>query len=136
VGSGFDLAGALKELEALRDRLNDDKIAREVVAPALLLIQAEKLGVNETTLRYFGAVISGAIGGDGYVSAARKEVSLTSGERGIALLWGAAFAAHGIRAKVRDTGSVSKVIVSGGERRAFTSRSRCRREKGGATSRS
>ena len=29
------------ELEALRDRLNDDKIARKVVAPALLLIQAE-----------------------------------------------------------------------------------------------
>ncbi len=26
------------ELKALRDRLNDDKIAREVVAPALLLI--------------------------------------------------------------------------------------------------
>jgi hypothetical protein len=47
------------ELETLRDRLNVDKVAREVVAPALLLIQAEKLGVNETTLRYFGAVVSG-----------------------------------------------------------------------------
>jgi hypothetical protein len=31
-----------RRLEALRDLLNDDKIAREVVAPALLLIQAEK----------------------------------------------------------------------------------------------
>jgi hypothetical protein len=72
VGSGFDLAGALKELEALRDRLNDDKVAREVVAPALLLIQAERLGVNETTLKYLAAVVSGAIGGDGHVSAARK----------------------------------------------------------------
>jgi hypothetical protein len=49
------------ELEALRDRLNDDKVARKVVAPALLLIQAERLGVNEETLKYFGAVISGAI---------------------------------------------------------------------------
>jgi hypothetical protein len=57
--------GVRGELEALRDRLNDDKIAREVVAPALLLIQAEKLGVDETTLKYFGATTSGTIGGDG-----------------------------------------------------------------------
>jgi hypothetical protein len=64
------------ELEALRNKLNDDKVAREVVAPALLLIQAERLGVNETTLRYFAAVISGAIGGDGYVSAAMKRSRL------------------------------------------------------------
>ncbi len=48
------------ELNALRDRLNDDKIAREVVAPTLLLIQAERLGVNEATLRYFAAAVSGA----------------------------------------------------------------------------
>ena len=34
------------ELEALRDRLNDDKVAREVIAPALLLIQTERLGVR------------------------------------------------------------------------------------------
>jgi hypothetical protein len=88
VGSGFDLTRALKELEALRYMLNDDKVAREVVAPALLLIQAERLGVNEATLRYFGAVASGAIDGDGYVSAAMGEVGLTSGERAIAQLWG------------------------------------------------
>ncbi len=43
--------GVRGELEALRNKLNDDKVAREVVAPALLLIQAERLGVNETTLR-------------------------------------------------------------------------------------
>jgi tetratricopeptide (TPR) repeat protein len=106
------------ELETLRDRLNDDKVAREVVAPALLLIQAERLGVNETTLKYFGAVISGAIGGDGYVSAARKEVVLTSGKREIALLWAAALTAHGIKAEVRKVGSGDavlgfQVIVSG-----------------------
>jgi hypothetical protein len=83
------------------------------VAPALLLIQAEKLGVNETTLRYFGAVISGAIGGDGYVSAALKRVGLTSGERVIALLWAAALAAHGIEAEVRRTGSAFHVVASG-----------------------
>ena len=92
------------ELEALRDRLNDDKIAREVVAPALLLIQAEKLGVDNTTLRYFAAVISGAIDGDGHVSAARREVVLTSGKREVALLWAAALAAHGIKTKVAETG--------------------------------
>jgi hypothetical protein len=82
-----------RRLNALRDQLNDDKIAREAVAPALLLIQAEKLGVNEETLRYFGAVISGAIGGDGHVSAASKIVDLVSGEREVALLWAAVLAA-------------------------------------------
>jgi hypothetical protein len=96
--------GVKSELEALRDRLNDDKIAREVVAPALLLIQAEKLGVDETTLKYFGAVASGAIDGDGYVSAAMRVVGLTSGEREIALLWAAALAAHGIKTKVAKAG--------------------------------
>jgi len=103
-----------RELEALRDRLNDDKIAREVVAPALLLIQAERLGVNEETLKYLGAVISGAIGGDGHVSAAMEVVSLTSGKRAVALLWGAALAAYGIKAKVENAGSVSHVVASGG----------------------
>jgi hypothetical protein len=100
-------------LKALRDMLNDDKIAREVVASALLLVQAEKLGVNETTLRYFAAVASGAIGGDGSVSAAMGEVDLTRGKLEGALLWAAAFAAYSIRAKVRNAGSALKVIVSG-----------------------
>ena len=113
VGSGFDLAGALKELEGLKNELDDDNIAREVVAPALLLLQAERLGVNETMLRYLGAVISGAIGGDGHVSAAMGVVGLTSGERGIALLWGAVLAAYGIEAEVRRVGSAFQVIVSG-----------------------
>ena len=101
------------ELEALRNKLNDDKIAREVVAPALLLMQAERLGVNETTLKYFGAVVSGAIDGDGYVSAAMGEVGLTSGERGIALLWGAAFTAHGFRTKARKVSGAFIVAASG-----------------------
>jgi hypothetical protein len=107
--------GVRSELETLRDRLNDDKVAREVMAPALLLIQAERLGVNETTLRYFAAVISGAIDGDGYVSAARKEVVLTSGKHAVALLWAAALAAHGIRAKVQRVGSAPRVLVSGND---------------------
>jgi hypothetical protein len=115
VGSGFDLAGALEELKRLKNRLDDDKVAREIVAPALLLIQAERLGVNEETLRYFGAVVSGAIDGDGYVSAARREVGLASGEREIALLWAAVLVAYGIKAEVRRVGSASKVIVSGGD---------------------
>jgi hypothetical protein len=101
------------ELETLRNRLNDDKIVREVVAPALLLIQAERLGVNETTLKYFAAVISGAIGGDGHVSAATGVVGLTSGERAVALLWAAVLAAHGIKAKAENAGSVSQVVASG-----------------------
>jgi len=103
------------ELEALRDRLNDDKIAREVVAPALLLIQAERLGVNETTLRYFGAVISGAIDGDGTVYAALRMVGLTSGEREIAMLWGAALAAYGIKTKVEKSREVFLVAAFGGD---------------------
>jgi hypothetical protein len=101
------------ELEALRNKLNDDKIAREVVAPALLLIQAEKLGVNEETLRYFAAVVSGAIDGDGHVSAALKKVALASGERGIALLWGAALATYGIETEVRDADRKFDVVASG-----------------------
>jgi tetratricopeptide (TPR) repeat protein len=103
------------ELEALRNKLNDDKVAREVVAPALLLLQAERLGVNETTLRYFGAVISGAVGGDGYVSAAMRVVGLTSGEREIALLWAAALAAHGIKTKVENAGNAFKVAALDGD---------------------
>jgi hypothetical protein len=105
------------ELEELRDKLKDDKIAREAIAPALLLIQAERLGGDKEAykdaLRYFAAVVSGAVGGDGYVSAAMKEVGLTSGELAIALLWRAAFAAHGIEAEVRGTGSVFQVVTSG-----------------------
>ena len=107
--------GVRSELETLRNKLKKDKVAREVMAPALLLLQAERLDVNETTLRYFGAVISGAIGGDGHVSAALKRVELASGERGIALLWAAALAAHGIEADVRRVGSAFQVIVSGGD---------------------
>jgi hypothetical protein len=113
--SSFDLAGALEKLKGLKSRLNDDKTTREVIAPALLLMQGERLGVDETTsLRYLGAVASGAIDGDGHVSAALKRVELTSGEREITLLWAAAFAAHGINAEVRDIGGVPQVVVSSG----------------------
>jgi len=115
VGSDFDLTEALKELEGLGKRLDDDKVAREAVAPALLLMQAEKLGVNGESLRYFGAAVSGAIGGDGHVSAAREEVGLTCGSRAIALLWGAALAAYGIKAEVRGVGrGAFQVVASGG----------------------
>jgi hypothetical protein len=100
------------ELNALRDMLNDDKIAREAIAPALLLIQAEKLGVDETTLRYFGAVISGTIDGDGHVSAAMKSIELASGKREIALLEAAALAAYGTKAEVRRVRGVFHIIAS------------------------
>ncbi len=104
-----------RRLNALRDKLNDDKIAREAIAPALLFMQAERLGVNEETLKYFAAVISSTIGGDGYVSAAMGEVGLTSGKLEGALLWATALAAYGIKAKVRDAESALKVIVFGGD---------------------
>jgi hypothetical protein len=113
VGSGLDLTGTLEELKGLKNKLDDDKTAREVVAPALLLIQAEKLGVNEETLRYFGVVVSGAIGGDGSVSAARKEVVLTSGKRAVALLWAVALVAHNIKTKVEKAGNAFLVLASG-----------------------
>jgi hypothetical protein len=103
--------GVRGKLEALRDRLNDDKIAREAIGPAHLLIQSEKLGVNEETLKYFGAVISGTIDGDGHVSAAMKRVKLASGERAAALLWAAALAAHGIKTKI-EVGSAYHVTAS------------------------
>jgi hypothetical protein len=101
------------ELAALRNKLNDDKVAREVVAPALLLIQADKLGVDETALKYFGAVISGAIGGDGHVSPAEEKVVLASGEHAVAQLWKAALAAHGIEAEVRSAGRWFSMAASG-----------------------
>jgi hypothetical protein len=114
-GSGFNLDDALKELEGLKSRLDDDKTAREVVALALLLMQAERLGVNETTLMYFAAAVSGAIGGDGYVSSAMRMVGLTSGECEIAMLWAAVLAAYGIKAEVQRVGGAFQVIVSGGD---------------------
>jgi len=91
----------------------DDKTAREAIAPALLLMQAERLGVDETTLKHFAAVASGAISGDGYVSAAMGVVGLTSGEGAIALLWGTVFAAHGIKAEVRRARGAFDVVASG-----------------------
>ncbi len=119
--AGRRLGGDVRsELEALRNKLNDDKVAREVIAPALLPIQAERLGLNEETLRYFGAVASGAIDGDGYVSAAMKRIEPTSGEHEIALLWAAALAAHGIKAEVRDAGSAYQVVMSGGDAARLT----------------
>jgi tetratricopeptide (TPR) repeat protein len=103
-----------RRLEALRNKLGDDKTAREVLAPALLLMQAEKLGVNEETLKYFAAVISSTIGGDGYVTAAMKRVVLASGKLEVALLWAAALAAHGIETKVQRVGrDASQVVTSG-----------------------
>ena len=76
----------------------------------------ERLGVGGESLRYFAAAVSGAVGGDGHVSAAgRGEVGLASGKRPIALLWGAALAAYGIRAEVRDVGSAFDVVASGGD---------------------
>jgi hypothetical protein len=114
-GSGFDLAKALKELESLKSKFADDKTAREVIAPAHLLMQAERLGVDETTLKHFAAVTSRTIGGDGYVSAAMRVVGLTSGEGAIALLWAAALTAHGIKAEVRRARGVFDVVASGGD---------------------
>ncbi len=79
-------------------------------------MQAERLGVNEETLRHFGAVISSTIGDDGYVSAAMKRVVLASGEREVALLGAAAIAAHGIETKVQRVGrDASQVVTSGGD---------------------
>ena len=104
--------GVRGELEALSNKLNNDKIAREVVAPALLLIQAEKLGVNDETLEYFAAVISSTIGGDGYVSAARREVGLSSGEPAVAVLWAAVLAAYSVKTKVEKVGSAFRVVAS------------------------
>jgi hypothetical protein len=72
----------------------------------------KRLG-GEESLRYFAAVISGAVGGDGHVSAAEGKVGLASGERAIALLWGAAFRAYGIKAEVRGVGTAFEVVASG-----------------------
>ena len=67
--------------------------------------------MNETTLKYFGAVQWGAVGGDGYVSAAMKEVGLTSGKDSTALPWATAWAAHGVRPRVAGAGRVFHVVA-------------------------
>jgi hypothetical protein len=117
VGSGFDLGNALEVLEGLRSKLADDKTAREVIAPALLLIQAKRLGGGEEAyrdaLRYFAAVVSGAVGGDGHVSSAMKRVGLASGKHAFALLWKAALAAYGVEAEVREVGGAFFVAALG-----------------------
>jgi hypothetical protein len=115
VSSCLYLTRALEELEGLKSILDDDKVAREVMAPALLLVQAEKLGsdekMHEAALSYFGAVLWGAVGGDGHVSAAEKEVSLASGKDSIALLWAAALAAYGVKPRVRSDGKGFEVRI-------------------------
>jgi hypothetical protein len=115
VTSGFDSTRALKELEGLKSKLDDDKVAREVMAPALLLVQAEKLGsdekMHEAALSYLGTVLWGEVGGDGYVSAAEKEVSLASGKDSTALLWAATLAAYGVKPRVRSDGKGSEVRI-------------------------
>ncbi len=115
VTSGFDLTRALKEMEGLKSKLDDDKVAREVMAPALLLVQAEKLGsdekMHEAALSYLGTVLWGEVGGDGYVSAAEKEVSLASGKDSTALLWAATSAAYGVKPRVRSDGKGFEVRI-------------------------
>mgnify|MGYP000216676464 CR=1 FL=1 len=82
----------------------DDKTAREVAAPALFILQVDRLGVNEETLKYFGMVISAAVDGDGSISAANKEASLSTGNAAVALLWATALAAYGIKPSVDRQG--------------------------------
>jgi hypothetical protein len=41
----------LEELKGLKSKLADDKTAREVITPVLLLMQEERLGVDETPLK-------------------------------------------------------------------------------------
>ena len=66
---------------------------------------------RNTAEKYFVATVSGAIGGDGYVSVAMKRVELASGERAVILLWAVALAAHGIEAEVRRTRGVPSHCV-------------------------
>ncbi len=60
-------------------------------------------------------VASGAISGDGYVSAAMKKVVLASGKHAAALLWAAVLAAHGIKAETEKAGNAFNVVASGGD---------------------
>jgi hypothetical protein len=44
-----------------------------------------------------------------------KRVELASGKRAAALLWAAAFAAHGIKTKIEKVGGAYHVTASGGD---------------------
>ena len=101
----------LRKLEEVRDRLNDDKVAREVAPPALLLLQAQ----SKEALRRFGMMLSAEIDGDGTISAAQRRVSLATGCAAASLLWGAALAAHGIRPKVYWSGRNEVCVVADGK---------------------
>ncbi len=59
-------------------------------------------------------MISGAIGGDGSVSAAEGKVVLTNGKREVALLWAAVLETHGIKAEVKDIVKGFVTVTSGG----------------------
>ena len=65
-------------------------------------------------LRYFAAVVSGAVGGDGHASSAMKRVGLASGKHALALLWKAALAAYGVEAEVREVRGAFLVTALGG----------------------
>ncbi len=60
-------------------------------------------------------MISGAVDGDGYVSAAMRVVGLVSGEFEVALLEAAALAAYGIETEVRDADGIFEVKAVGGD---------------------
>ena len=111
-------AGSLEELlrrlEEAGDRLSDDKVAREVVPPALLLLQTP----SKEALRRFGMMLSAEIDGDGTIAAAQKRVSLAAGCAAATLLWAAAMAAHGIRPKVYWSRRNEVYVVADGKHAA------------------
>jgi len=100
---------AVEELKEAGKNLDVDKVARELVAPALLLLSAERLG--EKTLLYIGMLTAAAIQGDGGVDAAGRTITLATGRnKAAAYLWVAVWAVAGVKPKLYE--SETKIYVS------------------------
>jgi len=110
-----EFRAALMEFEALVTKVRSGRIdynkAREYLAPALLLLELETAKTPEEQKRAlwrFGLVFAEAVAGDGYV--ARRNIMLTSGEGGPALLWLAVLKKAGFEPKLYVVRSQDKEL--------------------------
>ena len=103
-----------KAVEEAGKNLDVDKVARELVGPALLLLSAERLG--EKTLLYIGMLTAAAIQGDGGVDTAGRTIYLTTGRnKAAAYLWVAVWAVAGVKPKLYEGEADIRVSAYGDE---------------------
>ena len=92
------------------------KRARKYLAPALALLLLQNAGTDEerrNALWHLGLILTTTVAGDGYV--ARRQIHLTSGEGGPALLWLAALKKAGFKPTLRVEGNYYRLDFAGGD---------------------